>query len=47
MPCGLCILGPVLGAGALDGASETPTAIISYLDSVKRLEAYLAGERLL
>jgi hypothetical protein len=31
---------------ALDAASKSPKTIISYLDSVKRLEAYLAVEEL-
>ena len=39
---GLYVLGPAW-ALALDGARETPKAIISYLDPVKRLEAYLAA----
>jgi hypothetical protein len=29
---------------ALDGANKSPKTIVSYLDSVKRLEAYLATE---
>jgi len=31
---------------ALDAANKSPKTIISYLDSVKRLEAYLAAEGL-